>query len=235
MTAAFGHIVVTCEHATNRVPDDLAARFKPHRTLLKAHRGYDIGALPIANILAASLAAPLFVGEVSRLVVELNRSPDSASLFSVVTRDLDDASKRAILDRYYTPWRAAVRDHIARALKGPVLHLSVHSFTPVLDGKKRELELGLLFDHRRAPEKSFCERLRRAISADPEAADLRVKMNLPYRGTSDGHTTALRREFPASRYMGIEVEVRNDLIASDAGQRCIGAMLARAFRLVSGA
>jgi predicted N-formylglutamate amidohydrolase len=35
--------------------------------------------------------------------------------------------------------------------------------------------------------------------------------------------------------MGIEVEVRNDLIASDAGQRCVGAMLARAFRLVSGA
>jgi predicted N-formylglutamate amidohydrolase len=105
----------------------------------------------------------------------------------------------------------------------------------VLDGKTRELELGLLFDPRRIREKSFCERLRRAISADPEAAGLRVKMNLPYRGTSDGHTTALRREFPASHYMGIEVEVRNDLIASSPGQRCVGAMLARAFRLVSGA
>jgi predicted N-formylglutamate amidohydrolase len=227
MTAGFGHIVITCEHATNRVPDDLAACFKPHRALLKTHRGYDIGALPIADHLAATLAAPLFVGEVSRLVVELNRSPDSASLFSVVTRDLAAAAKRAILDRYYTPWRAAVRDHIARALKGPVLHLSVHSFTPVLDGKTRELEIGLLFDPRRAREKSFCERWRRAINADPDAADLRVKMNLPYRGTSDGHTTALRREFPASRYAGIEVEVRNDLIASASGQRRVGAILAR--------
>ena len=74
-----------------------------------------------------------------------------------------------------------------------------------------------------------------AINADPDAADLRVKMNLPYRGTSDGHTTALRREFPASRYAGVEVEVRNDLIASGAGQRRIGAMLARTLRSVVGA
>ncbi len=234
MTAFLGRIVVTCEHATNRVPDDLAARFKPHRALLKTHRGYDPGALAIANQIAATLAAPLFAGEVSRLIVELNRSPDSASLFSAATRDLNDASKRAILDRYYTPWRNAVREHIDRA-PAPTLHLSVHSFTPELDGKTRELEIGLLFDPRRAPEKSFCERWRRAINADPDAAGLRVKMNLPYRGTSDGHTTALRAAFPASRYLGVELEVNNAMLTGARGQERVGAMLARTLRSVNDA
>jgi predicted N-formylglutamate amidohydrolase len=231
VTAAVGHAVVTCEHATNRVPADLAACFQPHRALLKTHRGYDIGALPVANQIAAALAAPLFVGEVSRLVVELNRSPDSASLFSVATRGLDAAAKGAILDRYYTPWRDAVLEHIARA-PTPTLHISVHSFTPELDGKKRELEIGLLFDPRRAREKSFCERWRRAIIADPDAIGLRVKMNLPYRGTSDGHTTALRAAFPASRYLGVELEMNNALVTGVRGQERVGAMLARTLRSV---
>jgi predicted N-formylglutamate amidohydrolase len=231
MTAAVGHAVVTCEHASNRVPEDLSAIFRPHRALLKTHRGYDIGALAIASHLAATLAAPLFVGEVSRLVVELNRAPDSASLFSIATRGLDAPAKRALLDRYYTPWRTAVREHIARAL-APVLHLSVHSFTPELEGKTRELEIGLLFDPRRAREKSFCERWRRAINADPDAQDLRVKMNLPYRGTSDGHTTALRATFPAPRYLGVELEVNNALLSTRRNQERIGALLARTLRSV---
>ncbi len=229
MSRAFGHTVVTCEHATSRVPDDLVALFRPHRAILKTHRGYDQGALAVAEHLAGTLAAPLFIGEVSRLVVELNRSPDSPSLFSAVTRDLDDSAKHAIIGRYYTPWRAAVREHIAR-VPAPVLHLSVHSFTPVLDGKQRELEVGLLFDPRRPREKSICERWRRAINADPDAAELRVKMNLPYRGTSDGHTTALRAVFPASRYLGVEIEVNNALLRTPRGQEHIGAVLARTLR-----
>lgn len=235
MSARIGHVVVTCEHATNRVPPGLSSVFRAHRALLKTHRGWDIGAIGVAERIAAGLASPLFVGEVSRLVIELNRSPGSASLFSVATRELDDDAKRGLIERYYTPWRSAVREQIERALRaqrGTVVHVSAHSFTPVLDGKERSVEIGLLFDPARAGERALCERWRAAIARDPDAAGLRVKMNLPYRGTSDGHTTALRRVFPASRYVGIEVEVRNDLIARERGQQRVGEMLARTLRSV---
>lgn len=235
MIARVGHVVVTCEHATNRVPAELAGLFRAHRGLLKTHRGWDIGALGVAERIAAGLASPLFVGEVSRLVIELNRSLDSSSLFSVATRELDDAVRRGLIDRYWSPWRGAVREHIERAIgarSGAVLHVSAHSFTPVLDGKERQVEIGLLFDPSRAGEKSLCERWRAAILCDPDGAGMRVKMNLPYRGTSDGHTTALRRVFAASRYLGIEVEVKNSLIVNARAQERLGVMLARTLRAV---
>jgi predicted N-formylglutamate amidohydrolase len=233
VSGAIAHVVTTCEHATNRVPEDLSALFRAHRALLKTHRGWDIGAMGVAERLAAGLASPLFVGEASRLVVELNRSPDSPSLFSDITRALPEERRRAILERYYTPWRCAVREHVARwAAQGPVLHVSVHSFTPVLNGKRRTLEVGLLFDPARESEKALCERWRRAILADEAGAGLRVKMNLPYRGTSDGHTTALRREFAPERYLGVEVEVNNALIARRGGQERVGLLLTRTLRRV---
>ena len=235
MSERIGHVVITCEHATNRVPPGLSSVFRAHRALLKSHRGWDIGALGVAERVAAGLASPLFVGEVSRLVIELYRSMDSSSLFSVATRDLDEDTRRGLIERHYTPWREATREHIERVMgarSGAVMHLSVHSFTPVLNGKVRNVEIGLLFDPSRALERALCERWRAAIVRDPDAAGMRVKMNLPYRGTSDGHTTALRRVFRADRYAGVEVEVRNDLIARTRGQERVGEMLARTLRSV---
>ena len=34
-----------------------------------------------------------------------------------------------------------------------------------------------------------------------------VRFNYPYKGTADGHTTALRAQFPPSLYAGMELEV----------------------------
>lgn len=237
MTLDITHLVVTCEHATHRVPVGLRPAFRGRGALLKSHRGWDPGALAVSERVAASLAAPLFVGEVSRLVIELNRSVDSPSLFSVVTKGLDDGTRAEIIARHYTPWRVAVKEHLERhAREGTVLHLSVHSFTPVLDGKTRELEVGLLFDPARAGEKAFCERWRRELSREDAGVEpWRVKMNLPYRGTSDGHTTALRRVFPPQRYLGVEIEVRNDLLSTKARRERVGGVIADSLRRALGA
>lgn len=236
MTPGIAHVVVTCEHATNRVPPELRAAFRGKSALLKSHRGWDPGALAVAERVAGALSAPLFVGEVSRLAIELNRSIDSPSLFSAVTRDLDDETRAGLIRRYYTPWRAATKSCIeGLARQGVTLHLSVHSFTPVLDGKRRELEVGLLFDPARALEKKFCEAWRNGLRREDAGVDpWRVKMNLPYRGTSDGHTTALRRVFPADRYLGVEIEVRNDLIGAKPGQERVGGAIAQSLRAALG-
>jgi len=86
-----------------------------------------------------------------------------------------------------------------------VLHLSVHSFTPVLNGKARTAELGLLFDPSRTPEAEFCQEWQRQFRETHP--DWRVRRNYPYRGTDDGLTTALRKRFLPETYLGIELEV----------------------------
>ena len=86
-----------------------------------------------------------------------------------------------------------------------MLHLSVHSFTPAIDGRVRNADVGLLYDPARTAERRVCQQLQRALqSAHPE---LRVRRNYPYRGTADGFTTYLRRLFPDKQYAGIEIEI----------------------------
>jgi len=104
--------------------------------------------------------------------------------------------------------KSALRTH-AR-----VVHVGVHTFTPTLNGKKRTADVGLLFDPARKAEVDFCEVWLHALHW--EAPLLRVKKNYPYKGTSDGLTTALREKFAASRYVGIELEVNQALAAGPA-------------------
>ena len=44
------------------------------------------------------------------------------------------------------------------------------------------------------------------------APGLRVRRNAPYRGVSDGLPTALRRLYPADRYVGFEMEFNQALL-----------------------
>lgn len=201
-------LVVTCEHGGNDIPAEYAAAFRDAAKVLASHRGYDPGALELARDFAASFAAPLFFAVVSRLVVELNRSPRHRALFSQFTRPLPEAARQEIFARYYVPYRSGVEREIARLIAQPgtvVRHLSVHSFTPVLDGETRRADVGLLYDPRRPRERAWCNAWRDAVLET--RPDLVVRRNYPYRGTSDGFVTYLRRKFPANRYAGIELEV----------------------------
>lgn len=199
--------VVSCEHGGNRIPAPYRALFLDHEAVLGSHRGFDPGALELARELAGACETPLIASTTSRLLVELNRSPHHPKLFSEFTRSLSPPLKDRILQGYYVPYRARVESAVRSGLGSNrrVVHLSAHSFTPVLDGEVRAVDVGLLYDPRRGAERRFCERWS-ALLAE-RIAPLRVRRNSPYRGTADGLTTALRRRFPATRYLGIEIEV----------------------------
>lgn len=201
------HALITCEHGGNRVPARYRPLFLGHAGLLHSHRGYDPGALNLARELAVALGAPLVVSTVSRLIIDLNRSPGHPRLYSDLTRTLPPAARREILRRYYLPYREQVEGRIAAQVSGGsrVLHISAHSFTPVLGNEVRNADVGLLYDPRRPAEAVFCRRWQQAIQS--LAADIRVRRNYPYTGRSDGLTAWLRRRFPAAYYLGIELEV----------------------------
>lgn len=204
-------IILCCPHGGVRVPPRLRPLFRNSRDVLATHRGSDLGALPLARALAARLNTPLIATRVSRLVVDCNRHPRHPDLFSEFTRDLPAAEKQHILDAYYTPYRRAVEQAAARAAAAgrPAVHLTIHSFTPVFNGRARNVDIGLLYDPRRAAEKDFCARLQCALR---RAAPLRVRRNNPYRGDFVSHPAQLRRLYPETLYLGVEIETGNSLL-----------------------
>jgi predicted N-formylglutamate amidohydrolase len=213
-------LIFTCEHATPAVPPDLKEKFHAHRRLLRTHQGYDIGALQTARAFSASLNSPLISSTASRLVVDTNRSTGHARIFSEITRLIDDDQKIRILNRYYFPYRTRVESTIRRFIQNGqrVIHISVHTFTPVFDGKIRKTDIGLLFDPRRKSEREFCTRWRKDLRKTCPGAS--IHFNRPYRGNTDGLTSALRERWEENEYLGIELEINQRFILTKNRQEC---------------
>jgi predicted N-formylglutamate amidohydrolase len=177
---------------------------------LASHRGWDPGALHLARGIARGLAAPLRYSTVTRLLVDLNRSEEGPALLSEFSRKLGPPERADAIRRYHRRYRSRVRRLVEeRSRDSTLLHLSVHTFTPVMDGRPRRVGIGVLFDPRREGEARVAEawipRLRR------EMRGVRVEANQPYLGVDDGLTTTFRESFPPRRYLGLELEVRQDL------------------------
>ncbi len=200
-------IVITCEHGGNRIPAPYRGLFHEQQPLLDSHRGYDAGALIMARALARTFAAPLVASTVSRLLVDLNRSVGHPRLHSEATRKAPAEVRQRILKHYYQPYRAQAERLVTRAIAkhGRVIHLSSHSFTPELDGKVRDTDIGLLYDPARPGETNLCERWKSSLAAC--ALDLAVRRNYPYAGKADGLTAWFRRRLPPGAYVGIELEI----------------------------
>jgi predicted N-formylglutamate amidohydrolase len=208
-------LVLSCEHGGNAVPVRWARLFRSARgrALLRSHRGWDPGALELARLLARELRAPLIACTVSRLLADANRPVDHPKLFSEFTRELSEPERRAILSSSHQPHWEAVRRAVQRGIagRGRVLHVSVHSFTPMLGGVARGCDAGLLYDPARRRERELCERWQARLAGG--APGLRVRRNFPYRGVSAALTTTLRGIFPRSDYLGIELEMNQGLWA----------------------
>jgi predicted N-formylglutamate amidohydrolase len=214
------------------VPAPYKALFRRQKRVLESHRGWDPGALELARVIARALEAPLIATAVSRLVVECNRSPDHPQLFSEFTRGLSRGEKQRLLDRHYYPHRGAVEAVVRSGIRthGSVIHIGVHSFTPVLNGRRRDADVGLLYDPKRPAETLWCDLW--IIALARVAPELHVRRNYPYRGTSDGLITALRGRFPARRYLGIELEVNQARLLEPRHLRSLGVALAESLRLL---
>lgn len=210
--------LITCEHGGNIIPAAYRSLFRGRRALLDSHRGYDPGALVMAQVLARAFHAPLVISTVSRLVIDLNRSIGHPQLHSTATRGLPAALRAQIVDEHYRPYRAEVERRVRRSVSRGrrVIHISSHSFTPELDGNVRLADVGLLYDPRRRGESGLCARWKTTLGE--MAPKLRVRRNYPYAGKGDGLTMYLRRCFPPADYVGVELEVNQKIVLA-AGRR----------------
>ena len=207
-------LMLTCEHASNRLP----AAFKKFVPVdvQETHRAYDIGALQVFRKLV-KFAKPEFSceGKFSRLFVDLNRTITNKSAFSDYLRDNENA--KAAATAYWKEYRENVEKFVAKNIgaskKGAknngkegadIVHLGIHSFTPALNGKVRNADIGILYDPTRPQERAYANVIRDEIKR--LYPHMKVRFNYPYKGSSDGLTTALRKKF-GPRYVGIEIEI----------------------------
>lgn len=209
-------LILTCEHGGNNIPADLEACFAVHKDVLDTHRGYDIGALTLFNQLK-DLADKAYYSETSRLLIELNRSLNHKDLFSEFTKPLPQSEKEKLIREYYTPYRQQVEGLIEDFVRADrqVLHISVHTFTPTLNGKQREADIGLLYDPKRQQERELCRKWKKELQWQDK--NLVVRYNYPYLGKADGFPTHLRKKYTAKEYIGVELEVNQKFAIANPG------------------
>lgn len=207
------------------MPPEYAPLFEGAALVLDSHRGMDFGALDVARAFGERLGVEPVTATVSRLVVDLNRSPYHRNVFSEYTRPLSREEKRAAMDAHYWPYRREVERRVERAVRAGalVLHVSAHSFTPELRGEVRNCDLGLLYDPRSGSERRFIEAWHHALGVHAPA--FRVRRNYPYLGVSDSLVTHLRRVHGERAYAGVELEVNQKHVGTR-GWRALVAMLA---------
>lgn len=222
-------ILLVCEHASNRLP----ARYGDlglGRQALSSHIAWDPGALAVSRILSEKLDATLIFQRFSRLIYDCNRPPESASAMPVSSeiydipgnRDLSVAERFARTAALYTPFHEAVAGLIERrkiTAKGTVL-VTVHSFTPVYHGRVRDVQIGILHD----TDSRLADAMLKA--AKPS---FRVERNEPY-GPEDGVTHTLRLHALPNGLLNVMIEVRNDIIADEEGQRAAAEYLGELLR-----
>jgi len=123
------------------------------------------------------------------------------------------SAKQKIIEKYYLPYRNEIEQQIHNYLSEgeEVLHISLHSFTPILNGRKRNADLGFLYDPKRTSELYWVKKM---IDYFDKSTNLKIRRNYPYFGTADGFTTYLRKQFPEN-YSGIEIEINQGLLVNN--------------------
>ncbi len=221
-------LVLTCEHASPAVPDDLAG-LGLDAAALTDHIGWDIGAAQVTVRLSELLTAPAVLSAVNRLVVDCNRQLTDHDLIPEVSHGvviagnarLDDGERSRRIGAYYEPFHDQVDVVLERESRA--LLLSVHSFTPGYDG--RDFDIGVLFDDHQA-------------SADALAGELRgqgfaVRMNEPYSGF-EGLIHSARSHGIRAGCTYLEIEINNRLVLAAAASKAIADRIARALSALLG-
>lgn len=206
--------IITCEHAGNDIPEKYQPLFENQGQVLNSHSGWDPGSLDIAKFLAENLLAPIYFQTESRLLVELNRSVNHHQLFSIYTRNLNVVEQQELLLNYYFPYRDQVEQEIMGKIQEGfrVIHLSIHTFTPVWMGRKRKTDIGILFDPDREEEKKWAEQFQKTLQDD--LTGFEISHNEPYLGIDDGFTTYLRKQLNTPAYLGIELEINQKYVGT---------------------
>jgi len=223
-----GPYLLSCEHASNRVPAPLRTNASD-REWLQTHWGWDIGARSVTREIIRLTGSSGIFARYSRLVCDPNRAPDSPTLIRCAVEGailgfnsnltIEEVDRR--LERYHAPYHAALDRALIERKSNPgdMMLLSVHSFTPVFDDETRTMDIGVLFH----PYESIARRLAEEIAAEGYT----VALNAPY-SARKGLMYAASRHGSAHDAVHLELELNQKLLRTTPQCRRMGQALTRA-------
>ena len=220
--AADSGLLLIGDHASNLVPQGVELGVDPR--VMNQHVAIDIGVAPLGRALCAALGCPGLLGNVSRLVIDLNREEDAEGLIPersdghAITGNvgLEPAERGRRLREYWAPYHRRIADSISEI--SPKLLISLHSFTPRLatSDEPRPWQVGILYN-----EDERAARIALPLLAE---AGIIAGDNFPYSGKLLNAT--MNRHGEANRIAYLGIEMRQDLIADEQGVAAWAARLA---------
>jgi len=224
-------LLIHCDHGGNRVPSRLH-NLGLTCDALERHVGWDIGAGTVSRQLAEHMNASAVIARYSRLVIDVNRAVGEAEAIPETSDGIripentglsPDAAQRRV-DALFWPYHTAIDAELARikSLGRTPIMLSVHSFTPALlrraAAQPRPWHCGVMFSR----DRRLGNHLIAALRAVPGMV---VGVNEPYSGITHGY--CMKVHGLAQGLPHAQIEIRQDLICTDAGQAWWADLLCR--------
>lgn len=205
-------LVVTCEHASNRLPAPLQAAGEDAKWL-DTHWGWDPGAGDVVRDLVHRKASVAILSRFSRLICDPNRAPLESDWIRTecegyalsFNKNISPEERARRKATYYDPYHEEIDRCLSERLSrgGDVLLLSVHSFTPNFMGVVRDMEMGVLFDRFDPVAERFASHLR--------DQGFVTALNEPYSG-KDGQIFSAQHHGHRHGVIYLELEIRQDII-----------------------
>jgi predicted N-formylglutamate amidohydrolase len=221
---------LTCDHYGRLVPRVLGD-LGVSDSEWQRHIAWDIGIAGVVQRLSKNLDAHLIAQRYSRLVIDCNRPPGVPSSIPIMSEataipgneglsQADAEARRIALFQPYHDRITQILDQRAGETR-PTILLAMHSFTPVYAGVARPWHIGTLYNR----DKRLAAILLRLLHAE---GDLVAGDNQPY-AASDTTDYAIPVHAERRGLVHTGIEIRQDLIADESGQRECAERLTRVF------
>jgi predicted N-formylglutamate amidohydrolase len=220
--------LLVADHAGNLIPRALG-RLGVAEAELRRHIAWDIGIAGLGRLLADALDATLIQQNYSRLVIDCNRSLEVASSIPDISEHtpipgnagVSEADRAVRAVEIFWPYHNRIEAELDRRRQAgrATALIPLHSFTPVFKAVARRWHVGVLYNR----DPRFAQHLKALLDAEKE---LTVGDNEPYTvNDATDYTVPAHAERRGLHH--VLIEIRQDLITDEDGQRQWAQRLAR--------
>ena len=216
INGVYDDYLVICDHASNSIPSEYKNLGLSNKDY-ESHRSFDLGASDVAIELSKLLDCNLVMANFSRLLIDPNRGKDDPTLIPKlsegkiikgninISMSEDDMERSERILRFYLPYHKQINRFINKSLDNERIPkiLSIHSFTPIWKGKKREIDVGVLWDKDDRLSKIFLNSLK----------NIKLGDNKPYSGRLKNDT--LYKHATSHGIPHVLIEIRQDLLKKE--------------------